>query len=359
MEPPLRDDAQLLDAMLAELERAPAIYHAAPGWKVALDALTLALRDHGLATFRSWPESSGFNSDTHPYWRVISNLRKYSVDDDVMAAVYGMQRLVMGYPDIAFLPYRISLTDLRQLALARCDSYRRECGARSVRELDFEGSASSPDAFVAEGKTYTVGALSYYLRYAYLSQFVPFDAIESVVELGSGDGRQAEIIKKFHPHVTYYMVDIPPVIYVGGQCMEAAFPHDYVAFDRHAHEGPVELPPRTIGPFGNWQLDRLRPSGSTLFISCASLGEMHRDAVANYLRLAGEFADWVYLMQVMEGRQPVAGAFVASADVISLDDYVAALGPAYELLDRMPAMDVFGPMRDDFTYENAVWQRRA
>jgi hypothetical protein len=95
-----------------------------------------------------------------------------------------------------------------------------------------------------------------------------------------------------------------------------------------------------------------------LFISCASLAEMHRDAVANYLGLAAKFADLVYLMQVMDGRKPGGDAFVASDEVIRLDDYVAALGPGYAMIDREPAMDVFGPVRDDFTYENAVWKRR-
>ncbi|MGA2392009.1 MAG: putative sugar O-methyltransferase [Candidatus Lustribacter sp.] len=354
----IRDDVQVLDAMLAGLDRAPAVYQAAPGWKTALDALTLAIRERGLATFRSWPESSGFNSAMHPYLRVMIGLRKYSFDQKAAEAIDTMQRLVIGYPDIAFLPYRISLNELRLLAIARCDDYARAAGVRSVRELDFaDSSAASDDAFVVEGKTYTVGALTYYLRYAYLSQFVSFDAIESVVELGSGDGCQAEIIKKFHPHVTYYMVDIPPVLYVGGQCMEAAFPHAYVPFTRHAGDGPIELPPGSIGTCGNWQLGQVRPRGTTLFISCASLGEMHRAAVANYLDLASQFADWVYLMQVMEGRKPVSNAFVASDDVIRLDDYVAGLGPAYEMIDREPAMDVFGPVRDDFTYENALWKR--
>ena len=183
--------------------------------------------------------------------------------------------------------------------------------------------------------------------------------MESIVELGSGDGCQAEVIKKFHPHVTYYMVDIPPVLYVGGQCMEAVFPAAYVPFSGHAGDEPIELPPGSIGTFGNWQLGQLRPRGTTLFISCASLAEMHRSSVENYLRIAGRFADWVYLMQVMEGRRAGGAAFVASDDVIQLEDYVAGLGPAYEMIDREPAMDVFGPMQDDFTYENAVWKRRA
>lgn len=343
--------------MLAGLERAPAVYQAAPGWKTALDALTIAIRDRGLATFRSWQEAVGFNSDLHPYMRVMIALRKYAIDQKALDAIDAMQLLVLKNPDIALLPYRISLNELRLLALARCEDYAREVGARSVREIDFADSAALVDPFVAEGRTYTVGALNYYRRYAYVSQFVDFDAIESVVELGSSDGCQAEIIKKFHPHITYYMVDVPPVLYVGGQCMEAVFPQAYVPFTRHAGDGPIELPPGSIGACGNWQLGQIRPRGTTLFISCASLAEMQRAAVANYLSQAGGLADWVYLMQVMEGRKAVGRAFVASDDEIRLDDYVAGLGPAYELIDRKPATDSFGPVRDDFTYENAVWKR--
>src|SRR5580658_9729736 len=98
MSPSIRDDVQVLDAMLAGLDRAPAVYQAAPGWKTALDALTVVIRERGLATFRSWPEVSGFSSDVHPYMRVMIALRKYTVDKKVIDAIEMMQLLVVSNP---------------------------------------------------------------------------------------------------------------------------------------------------------------------------------------------------------------------------------------------------------------------
>ena len=55
------------------------------------------------------------------------------------------------------------------------------------------------------------------MYYSYANQFVDFDNIETVVELGSGWGSQAEVWMQLNPDVRLFLFDISPTLYVAEQ----------------------------------------------------------------------------------------------------------------------------------------------
>lgn len=67
---------------------------------------------------------------------------------------------------------------------------------------------------------------------------VPADAIESIVEVGSGYGNLASVFKQVVPHATLYLVDLPELLAIQYFFLKASLPHVEVIFHDRV---PAEL----------------------------------------------------------------------------------------------------------------------
>ena len=97
-------------------------------------------------------------------------------------------------------------------------SKRVQNGAQSrSRDLHLSMIGNPEDRFNVEDRSWSYTMLNFYMRYAWACQFIDFDSIDSVVELGSGSGKQAEVWANLHPHLTLFLFDIPPQSPAGRQ----------------------------------------------------------------------------------------------------------------------------------------------
>jgi putative sugar O-methyltransferase len=236
-----------------------------------------------------------------------------------------------------------------------CDAGRR-AGAAPLDGVRVSVAGDPEDIFEAAGGRYTSFTLYYYLRYAYVAPHFDFAQARTLVELGSGSGKQAELLALLHPNLTLYLFDIPPQLYVAHQFLQAALPGRVSSyFDTRNLERLPPPEPGRVYLFGSWQMPLIERETIDLFWSCATFGEMEPPVAANYLRFVNASARSVYLMQRMKGKKlakrPGRRGVLQRTTIA---DYHRALS-AFELVDRTPACGA--DARPLPHYEDSVWRR--
>ena len=187
----------------------------------------------------------------------------------------------------------------------------------------------NPFGFEHEHRFLTRSALFFYMRYAYAAEHVNFKVVDTVVELGAGAGKQAEVLKRLHPHLTIVLLDLAPSLYVAERFLTTAYPDQTIPY-RETCEPGCALVPGHIHFFGNFRIDDIAPLGNTLFWSAATLEEMEPAAVAHYRRAVTTFAESLYLHGCFD-RAPLGSG--SDFDPTPLAAYVDAF-PEHELVDR-------------------------
>ena len=196
------------------------------------------------------------------------------------------------------------LQDVRKLCYEFAKAYGAEYGAKSLAKFEASTIGNPEDIFTVAGRAYTTSLLCYYLQYAYCCQYIDFDSIESVMEIGSGSGKQVEVIKKLHPHLSFYVFDIAPQLYVCEQYLSAVFPDSVVSFrqTRKMMDAPKQSD-KKIFVFGSWKLPELTNFKYDLFWNSASFQEMEPDVVLNYLKFVNKQAQYAFLNENMSGKE--------------------------------------------------------
>lgn len=280
----VEDDIALLDQMLADQERGGARYSATARWDGYSRVFADFLREVGLRDFRKHSHPKGSPGHVLHSFGAVDGL---PVDTDWWKAY--------GTAANAFVP----------------------AGARTIDQLAVS-QVGNPNGFEVEGRFYTLSWLNFFHRYAYVSKYFDFTADNIIVELGSGSGKQAELLRKAHPHSTIVLFDLPTQLYVANQYLTKVFEGDdgvvpyQVARDFTSLDDVVR---GKINVLGSWQYDLLQRREIDLFWNAASLQEMAPPMAKRYLRKAGT-ARHLFLMHFLlsgegmsvPGRRKVIGS---------------------------------------------------
>ena len=211
-----------------------------------------------------------------------------------------------------------------------------------------------------DGKNYTTAVMYYYLRYAYNCRYFDFDGGKTIVELGGGSGKQAEVVKKLHPTVTYLLMDIPPQLYVCEQYLKTAFPDGVVSYrETRQWTNLNELRPGYVHILPNWKLPLISSSNIDLFWNAASFQEMEPEVVENYLKLVGNSTAAIYLQQNMTGKEVASSPGAAGVrKQTTLRDYAANLRE-FRCEDLSPCL--VPPLMQGYLrgYSDSFWRRSA
>jgi len=350
------DDVDLLELMLDDLAAVAPVFQPPACRAHELPLVVADLRD-GLHNFRRRDDSHLADlgaCDAPP--RMLNGIRANPDAQVVLDALSdalngriaaGRRALVEG----------LSILDLYDTAL-------RICAAQARRAPTIESACTlevsrmgNPFGFTHEGRFLTRSALFFYMRYAYVAEHVNFALVDTVVELGSGAGKQAEVLKRLHPHLTIVLLDTAPALYVAERFLTAAYPNATIPY-RETREPGCALVPGHIHFFGNFRVEDIAPIGNTLFWSAATLEEMDPRAIAHYGRAITPVAESLYLHGCFgDSRRGLLGACDADAPT-PLGAYVAAF-PEHELIDRRVAHTGLAELVDrSGTYDDTFWARR-
>lgn len=366
----VHDDPELLQLMLRDLREADPLFQPTNYWKTYERKFLPYLEREGIAGFRGRPEYGGASVFASfgaldavqgaVSFRRLDRLGVFDlpgIRQCVSAVARG--RLQAGWERLArklLLREAPTLEEWRLLSFEYARAAGRRAGAAPLDGLRMSMAGNPADRFELEGGLYTSLTLYYYLRYAFVASQLDLTRAGLLVELGSGSGKQAELLARLHPNLTLCLFDLPPQLYVAHQFLHAALPGRVCSYhETRALSRLPALEPGRIHLFGSWQLPLIARERVDLFWSCATFGEMEPDVAANYLKYVNESAASVYLMQRMEGKKLAKRTGLRGVlRRTTLADYHAAL-PRFELVSRTQARA--GNARPLPFYEDSFWLR--
>lgn len=357
----LPDDKELLRTFALDQEAAPAAYRPALFWAGHQQKAIRHLEQEGLVDIRRQeksefigfvPNDSGYRRDAV---RTIQGIG--ALDEAQKQQLFNLVEVACLNPELGLLPFGLSVSDIERLAYDMSDCAGRANGA-APPESGWDSLAGNPHRhFTVGDRTYTYEWLRYYYLYAHFSRFVDFSKVDSIVEVGPGLGMQAEVIRKLHPQVRYYLLDNGAQSYVCHQNMKTLFADAVVDYRTLREREAVTLDkPGEIAVLGNWQIKRLRPEGTTLFWSCGTLCSMEESCFADYLAFMRERPDVLCLMEHVHGMKDVSEGAQKLLDANSI---VNRLEDRFQCLGREPLRTPLNRKKDSAGFaENICLARR-
>jgi putative sugar O-methyltransferase len=357
------DDAELLEIMLEDSKKSLDIYKPTNYWNNYEKIFVRELKKLGLKDFRRRKNSilSGFSATDLYYSLGKINLYKNKLLYNKISKYIPFWSKFLFFQNTLLnkiFPVSGSHTtdDIDQLFYRYAKLYGEKCGAKSIN--DFEASLyGNPEHVIrANNNLYTIRILNFYMRYSYVCQYLNFNNIKIMVELGSGSGKQIEVIKKLHPNICFLLFDIPPQSYVCEQYLKSVFPGEVVSYKDTKminllpddHKGKIFI-------FGNWKFPILEKINIDLFWNDTSFQEMEPSIVANYLKNINTRANAVFLSQVMEGKEVASKK--GSHGVLkktTLEDYKKGLSN-FKLQDLSSTKDI--SHKGNLIHSNSFWKR--
>lgn len=267
-------------------------------------------------------------------------------------------KLIQGYlvKNRRILPYDLRVTDIGEMAYRHCELLGRATGAKSISSIEMSTFGNPSDLVAVNEKRYSINFLTYYVRYCFAHQHIDFKGDEIVVELGSGSGRQLELLKKLHPGMTILCFDLPAQMYLCERYLTEALGKDAVVGTEvtldwkdlsHLEKGRVHC-------FGNWQTPMVSALDFDVFWNAASFGEMEPSVVERYLSYVRGHARWVYLLQARQGKETAGKIHVERKT--TFEDYDRFLS-GYALVKADDAYDAHRKVAHTGGYFEAVWKR--
>jgi len=307
------DNLELLDLMMQDMEKVSDFYKPTNFWSIYEKKFLPELKKLGLKDFQRRKKSvltSFHGTDMVPS---LVNLNKFPKEEGpfrvFMYFVFRqslkwkkMQRYI---DSVTSLNSGVSNNDLNFLCYQLAKFYGESRGAKSINNFEISNVGNPENVFYVKDKMYTFWSLSYYAQYAYCSKFMNFDSINSIMELGSGAGKQTEVLKKLYPNITFYLFDIAPQLYVCEQYLSKVFPGDVITYEetRNLKKIPEDQTGK-IFIFGSWKIAELSNFSCDLFWNAASLQEMEPEIVLNYLNYINGFTrKYVFLDELMKGQK--------------------------------------------------------
>jgi putative sugar O-methyltransferase len=309
------DDLELLKIMMEDMKRAPKLYQPTNYWLNYEKIFLPELRSLGLRDFRRRRNSvlSSFGAtdllpinrhlDSLPIWKKAFRIRIMNL---LLSTKIRIIEKYLNY--ISKAVSGVGIQEVRLLSYQLAKAWGEKNGAKPIAELDASAVGNPEDIFLIEGKNYTTSILYYYLQYAYCCQYADFNSIDTIMEIGSGVGKQIEVIRKLHPKICFYIFDIPPQLYVCEQYLSALFPKSIVSYRKTRKM--TNIPEDRKGKifiFGNGKLPELNNLNYDLFWNSASFQEMEPDVVFNYLKFINRQTNkYIFLHEWMEGKNQAA-----------------------------------------------------
>ena len=293
--------------------------------------------------------------DLSPIQRTMATLENNQLLPEVRDSISEALIFAEQNPEMKVFPYELSLDDLNKTAFRICEMYGELHNAPSIKTIEMSESHYPDYLFMIDGKYYSYVFLYSYIHYVYSSRFVDYSHIDNVIEIGPGAGRQVEVIKKFHPHLKFYLVDLGPTLYLCHQYLASIFPDDVISYmDTRIRDVVCIEDPGKFAFIGNAYIDRIAPTGKTISISSAVFGLMPPAVAKRYLDKMAKVSNYIFMME--SRGDDSKGTYSLDASTC-LDDFHIIFGDKFELIDHEPAFYPLS-MREGFGgFEMMMWVR--
>ncbi len=272
-------DDTLLEAMLADVPKAPELFKPTQFWAQGMMPILRDLKQQGFHNFRA--HRSALDMYVPIYGAV-----DYFVDRAPMDKL--IDQFAVQMPDLAEMwRNKINGHDLAkrdyEILLAA------DPGGAPEFDRVFESLVGEPvENHIFDGRTFSCAMLRYLKCLAFLKKQVDTQPIRNVLEIGGGYGSLGEIFLRSGSRNYFYVdVDIPPTAAVSTYYLQAAFGRDKVAHYLQTRDlQPIRVEQLRANGFKAavlcpWQLPYLE-GDFDLFVNATSFQEMEPEVVKNY-----------------------------------------------------------------------------
>jgi putative sugar O-methyltransferase len=297
------DYATLMKDMLADAEKAPAIFSPGPYWKPHAGRMIGLVERHGIEQFRGLSDKALMAFATGNQFRPPAS-RALGINDALRQLP-----LIGRFSEAIARDVEIGHGRARSEAnykLHVVHALLQEI-APDLAELS-ESSVGNPPMFKIYGRSFSEMFLLKLLEIALVRKHLDFDKIRSVIEVGGSYGLVGEILRKRYPAIRYTLIDLAPVAGFAQFYLSQVFPGDVAGYreqaDRPIHIHCAHQLPEISGHFD-------------LFINVASFQEMSAEQAAMYAEFARTHANAVYLNNNRKSGN----------NGLTTDDYARMLAP--------------------------------
>ncbi len=354
------DDISLLDLMIADMEASSALYQPTRYWKGYTSEVIELIRKGGLHDFRRSKERvlASFGCvDIAPKFQ-FEDIPDYISDDEKNTRRVLSSALQVANDfwerGINVGPGGLTLPDYFLMCERLADVKAGAVGLRPMSELSIS-RFGNPFGYNKDGLFRTFRSIYYFNFVCFVAQFADLSKYNAVVEIGSGSGAQAEILKKIFPQLTIVLLDLAPQLYVAERYLSKIFPDEVVPYrECHSKDWDGSILPGKIYCLPLRAIEVLAPKGKVMFWNAASFGEMEPLIVRNYAKYISSFSSHLFLMQYFSGKP-------GSISPVNMPIYESAF-PSYELLGMALstlANTITPILEDDGFYHNTLWGRKS
>jgi len=267
-------------------------------------------------------------------------------------------KFIHGYliKDRPILPYDLRISDITEMAYHHCELMANLTGAKQIGAIEIATVGNPVDVFTINGKKYSVNFLGYYLRYCFAHKHISIKGNEIIVELGSGSGKQIEVLKKLYPDLTVLCFDLPAQIFLCETYLSGALGKDNIVGTDVTLKWKdlSNLKKGRVYCFGNWQFPLIKDFEFDVFWNAASFGEMEPEVVENYLFYIKEKAKCIYLLQSRNGKETKGKVHVKKKT--TFNDYNRLLS-GYLLQEQHDAYEAHRRISQFGGYFEGVWKK--
>lgn len=342
-------NTELLESLLNASKNAPQIFRETPYWAKYRQEILEEVKKMDITALRSGrhPRLASFGFGEFSPKRSFYNRAK-----DTVKLLWKYFFLGQPYTSPPLAPYSLTTRDVQEMAYRHCELLGLLTGSKPIATLETSRFGNPSDIFEINGKPYTMAFLEYYTRYCFVHKATGLTGNEVIVELGSGSGHQAEIIKKIHAGMTILCFDLPVQLFLCEQYLTNVIGKEQIvsAAETLHWQDLSKVRKGAIHFFGNWQFPLLKDYSFDLFWNAASFGEMEPEVVQNYLSYVLGNATWIYLLQISQGKLRVT-------QKIRFEDYDSWV-KGYELKEKQDAYQAHRKLVEEGPYFQAVWKQR-
>ena len=353
------DDLALLNLMVNDMEASEAMYQPTKYWKEYTYKVTELIRKIGLHDFRRSNEKvlSRFGClDTAPslYFSTFLNNTNYLEEHtkELLGPTFKVANSLWesGTP---VGPNGLTIKNFFLMSERLADAKAMEVGLKPLSELSIS-RYGNPFGYIKNETHHTFRSIYYFNFVCFIAQFVDISQYSTVVEIGSGSGAQAEILKKLFPQLTIILLDLAPQLYIAERYLCKSLPNDLIPYqETNSKDWKGPLLPGKIYCLPLRTIEALAPEGKVLFWNAASFGEMEPNVLQNYAKHISSFSSHLFLMQMFSGKN-------GTNSPVTMPVYEAAFS-SYELLGKSESTlaDTVTPIFEDSgVYHNTFWEKK-
>lgn len=306
----IKDNPDLLQKLMQDMDSAPEIYRPTPYWQGYVKRIHDRIKNVGLVNFRDdWEISKGHGqirpvlpdiySDNSAKINILKLLPKFPIFSQISSF----------YTKQIKAEHNLRKYEHDQLIFSIKELLSTNNEIKNHIEKLTESSAGIKEVYDDNMHEFTLDFITHLAQVFLLNTSADIYKFNSIIEIGGGHGKFAEIILKLSDsNQTYCFVDIPPVLYIATEYLRSIFPDRIIDYSQaiemsNIDEKDIKGKILVIPP---WLLEKIDMKFD-FFWNSASFQEMEKNVISSYLDVITSKCNYIGINSLVNGHIEGAG----------------------------------------------------